>query len=91
MLKNGNRKVVFCKPEYEGAYEMPDSVNQIQPGAFAGCGKLVSVSVSPKVKKIGAKVFSDCCSLEKVLVPKGVAVSDKAIVKSPKAVVEIIE
>lgn len=49
-----------------GAYEMPDTVNYIDPYAFYKCTGLTSVTFAPRVGGIDASAFEGCTNLESV-------------------------
>ncbi len=52
-----------------GDVAVPDGVEAIAPGAFAGLGGLVSVTVPEGVLEIGEGAFRDCASLARVSLP----------------------
>ena len=66
--------------------ELPDSITEIwgssewmtggrdNSGAFAGCARLKSITIPPKVKVIPFNAFQNCTSLEEVIIPDGVTV-----------------
>ena len=49
---------------------LPDSLREIEDGAFMACKKLSDVEVPEGVKKIGANAFEYCYELERVVLPK---------------------
>ncbi len=51
---------------------VPSSVESIGDYAFTSCEKLVTISLSNGIKKIGYSVFSGCTSLEKVTLPDSI-------------------
>lgn len=51
---------------------VPSSVESIDDYAFTSCEKLVTISLSNGIKKIGYSVFSGCTSLEKVTLPDSI-------------------
>ena len=53
-----------------GDVAVPDGVEAIAPGAFAGLGGLVSVTVPEGVLEIGEGAFRDCASLARVSLPR---------------------
>ena len=53
-----------------GDVAVPDVVEAIAPGAFAGLGGLVSVTVPEGVLEIGEGAFRDCASLARVSLPR---------------------
>lgn len=52
--------------------EIPDFVTRIGEGAFCGCEKLESVTISERVESIGPVAFYRCLSLESVEIPDSV-------------------
>lgn len=53
-------------------YTMPQSVKQIAPYAFMGCGNLKYVELSGSLTEIPAYAFAECVSLEGITIPEGV-------------------
>jgi len=51
-----------------GAYSVPGSVIGINYGAFHGCERITSVSISDKVISLGERPFSDCGGLAAITV-----------------------
>ncbi|ORX76707.1 hypothetical protein BCR32DRAFT_248534 [Anaeromyces robustus] len=51
----------------ETKYEIPDSVETIENGAFAFNTNLISITIPNSVNSIGDGAFSDCTALEKVI------------------------
>lgn len=49
---------------------LPDSLCEIEDGAFMACKKLWDVEIPEGVKKIGANAFEYCNELERVVLPK---------------------
>ena len=58
-------------PEVSDFLVIPDSVESIGKGAFAGCG-MVSFDIPPKVDAIAAHTFENCSSLVDISIPDGV-------------------
>lgn len=56
--------------QHMNSVSIPDSVVQINAGAFLGCKNLKDVNLSKCVKKMGAYAFGDCDSLEEIEIPK---------------------
>ncbi len=59
---------VIASPECEchKCMVLPASLQVLDDGAFAGCGKLVSVDFSSSAVSIGEGVFSDCKALANI-------------------------
>ena len=53
--------------------ELPDSLKKIKSGAFEDCTNLVDVRIPDGIESIGS-AFKGCKSLEKIVLPEGVAV-----------------
>ena len=53
-----------------GDVAVPDGVEAVAPGAFAGLGGLVSVYLPESVLEIGEGAFRDCASLARVSLPR---------------------
>ena len=65
---------LICYPagKSDANYSVPNSVSTIEGYAFAGCGKLVSVSLGTNVKSIKFGAFCGCISLKSISVPNSV-------------------
>ena len=62
----------FMPPSYEGAYTIPDGVEQIAGYAFESCSGVTSVTIPQSVNSIGGSAFGYCTSLESVNIPDGI-------------------
>ena len=51
---------------------IPESVTNIEDGAFNSCTSLKTVSIPNSVVNIGTHAFADCTSLESIVIPKNV-------------------
>ena len=56
-----------------GQFDIPEGVTAINPGAFAGCDGLTSVSIPNGLVSIGEDAFRDCSGLESAAIPDGVS------------------
>ena len=71
VLKIGHR--AFCNGDRSvKTVTIPDSVKEIENGAFEYCRNLISVTIPNSVTKIGAGAFSKCSSLTSVTIPESV-------------------
>ena len=52
--------------------ELPDSVTELDTGAFEYCENLTSVKLSPNLKYIGQMAFSQCTSLTSIEIPDSI-------------------
>ena len=66
--ENGEKLLHFPR-DYDGEYEIPSGVKEIDGGAFKGCTKLRRVKFPPGVEKIWHAAFEGCSSLEAVVLP----------------------
>lgn len=57
--KNATR-LVQCPGAKSGVYEIPATVSEIAPLAFAGCRNLTEIRIPASVKTIGYRAFGDC-------------------------------
>ena len=57
---------------YMGTYAVPDTVTEIEDGAFAGCHGLMEVILPEGITEIKSNTFSDCTSLLRVTLPESV-------------------
>ncbi|MBQ0110470.1 MAG: leucine-rich repeat protein, partial [Oscillospiraceae bacterium] len=64
--------VISCDKTKSGTYEMPNTVTDIKPSAFANCDNLTGVKVSNNVATITYAAFADCASLKNVELPESV-------------------
>ena len=55
------------------SFEIPEGVEEIKEGAFAGCSFLTSVTFPSTIKEIEKKAFINCPALTTVIIPDSVA------------------
>jgi hypothetical protein len=55
-----------------GSYSVPNSITNIEPGAFRYCTGLTNVTIGSGVTSIGDQAFSGCTSLTSVTIPNTV-------------------
>lgn len=67
-----DRTIVSADPSVSGALYIPESINQINKGAFENCDKLISVVLPNTITRIEDFTFSDCKSLKTVTIPSSV-------------------
>jgi len=65
-------KLIQCPSGKMGEFIIPNSVNEIEIYAFAGCQFLTSVTISENVIKIGYGAFQWCTSLTSIVIPSNV-------------------
>ena len=70
--KDGKKLVKFPGGMKKERYVVPESVAEIEPGAFSGCVALTSITVSKNVELINYGAFENCVSLESVVVEESV-------------------
>lgn len=54
-----------------GSWTVPDSVERIANGAFAGCWRLTGIQFGAQVRTIGSWAFASCYGLKDVHLPQG--------------------
>lgn len=59
-------------PGRPGSYAIPNSVTNIQSGAFVTCGLMTSVTIPNSVITIQDNAFGDCISLTNITIPNSV-------------------
>lgn len=59
---------------YLKSVEMPNSVRQLCPGAFAGCTKMESIILSDSIAYISPFLFDNCKSLRIIDIPQNVSI-----------------
>lgn len=59
-------------PSQITGFVMPDSVTSVGEGAFYGCDKMTSVTLSANLEEIGASAFYNCTGLTDVTIPDSV-------------------
>ena len=67
--------------KYQGSAStvtIPDDIEKIGEGAFAGNTTLVSVNIPSSVKTIGYNAFADCTALEHISIPNGTTTIEDA-------------
>ncbi|MBI3870719.1 MAG: leucine-rich repeat domain-containing protein [Verrucomicrobia bacterium] len=65
-----------CPEGRTGNYVIPDMVRRIEDDAFAGCTRLVSLSIPEGMTDLGFAAFSGCTGLESVGIPDSVTTID---------------
>ena len=58
--------LLWCSPAVTGVFEIPDTVEEIAPAAFAGCAQITELVLPVSVRSLGAGGFDDCSALQKV-------------------------
>ena len=67
-----NHVFSYMPKSYPGAYAIPQGIEKIADGAFAGCEYLTSVIIPNSVTSIGYLAFKDCENLAYVAFPNSV-------------------
>lgn len=52
---------------------LPETVTEIEQGAFSGCHHLTSINIPKKVEVFGSHAFSNCSNLQKLNIPTSVS------------------
>ena len=65
-LYNKDKTSLIQVPESVTSFTIPDSVTQIDAGAFANCEKLTNITISDSVTSIGKSAFWGCTSLTNI-------------------------
>lgn len=60
------KTLLWCSPAVTGVFEIPDTVEEIAPAAFAGCAQITELVLPVSVRSLGAGAFDDCSALQKV-------------------------
>ena len=63
---------MFSNCAYIKSVSIPESVININSGAFSGCASLTKVILPNKLENIGSNVFAGCTSLSYVTIPQSV-------------------
>jgi hypothetical protein len=71
LLNFAGTVIVFYFGE-ESEVEIPAQIQTIGPYSFSERRSLRSVSLSPLLRRIGARAFEDCCALEGIRIPSSV-------------------
>jgi hypothetical protein len=74
VLFNKDKTTLVCYPigKAGSSYMIPNSVTNIEMGAFYRCGNLIAVTIPNSVKSIGHGAFFGCYSLTAVTIPNSV-------------------
>lgn len=64
--------LMFCPSAWAGAYTIPNTVTNIQRGAFNSCSSLTSITIPNSVTTIGDGAFTGCSSLSSIIIPDSV-------------------
>lgn len=69
LLSKDRSKLICCPAKYAvGEIHIPDSVTNLERGAFSGCSKMTSINLH-NVSIIGKSCFTNCDSLKTVYCP----------------------
>ena len=73
VLFNKAERSLICYPagKQEEAYEVPQGIQQIKSGAFAGCSSLTIIELPDSVTSIGDGAFAECSFLTIIELPDG--------------------
>ena len=73
-VREGTKQIAYCafaeNTKLTGAV-LPDSVEEIEAGAFYNCKNLKEVKLSAGLKTIGIQAFQMCENLQTIVFPKG--------------------
>ena len=64
-------ELISCIPTKAGIFHVPDTVEKIQPNAFANCNSLTKIHIPKSVKLIGTEAFFRCASLNEIVFSEG--------------------
>lgn len=71
LFSKGGKKLICCPGGRQGAYAVPDGVEEIGDYALAQCGELTSVTLPGSVKTIKSFAFAYSGNLEEVVLREG--------------------
>ena len=77
LIKNGNKVVTGVTDKNVTKIIVPKGITTINPKAFKGCDKLVSIRLADTIEEIGREAFAECSSLEEIVLPKNLRVLEK--------------
>lgn len=78
VLMNKDQTALVAFPKARGGvYQIPDSVEVIEAGAFSNCHYLKEIRLPKNLKKIGWKAFEGCVRLEKIEIPESITRIEK--------------
>jgi len=73
VLYNKSKSTLVLYPGGKtGAFTIPNTVTNIEKGAFSSCASLTSVTIPNSVTTIGGGAFGDCSSLISVTIPNNI-------------------
>ena len=64
-------ELISCIPTKAGIFHVPDTVEKIQPNAFANCNSLTKIQIPESVEIIGTEAFFRCASLNEIIFSEG--------------------
>lgn len=71
ILYNKNMtEIIFCPPQWTGELVIPDTVQSLADGVFAGCGSITSITIPDSVTSFGTNIFEGC-GVHTVVLPDG--------------------
>jgi lactocepin len=66
LSKDGKRLIRMCLNSQPEKYVVPESVTEIEDGAFRGCDKIESFTIHEHVSSIGKYVFEGCTGIKEL-------------------------
>ena len=94
VLYSTGAKVLYAYPikSSRGSYNIMNTTEEISSYAFFGAQNLHTIKMNDNLKTIGDYAFSDCCLLNKIIIPASVTDIDECAFKmnSENAVSELI-
>ncbi len=81
VLYNKDKSLLIRYPsgKLESLFVVPNSVAEIDSGAFEGCTSLKSIDIPNSVTEIGYKAFYGCTSLESIVIPNSIIKIEKSV------------
>lgn len=72
IYSHDKKKIISSCRNIKGEIEIPNGVEEITNGAFAGCHDVTCFNLPKSLRTIGSEAFADCGSLSSIEFPEGV-------------------
>ena len=88
--KDKTRILICSRDKQEESYQIPSTVEKIDPSAFLYCDKIKSIILPESISKIERSTFNKCTALENINIPNSVTEIGEGAFYSDKSLREII-
>lgn len=70
LYSKDKKKLIICPKSKKSPFFFPDTVEEINEGAFAGCSRINTIILPHSIRKINEYAFNGCAALRFISIPK---------------------